>query len=385
MDYSFSTVLMTVLASNLLIVLISFCFRQKKVLLSVGYRLLAVFLILTAIRCIFPFELPFAKNIYLAEPISRLVYFIRHPYFYIGSIEITIWLILECIWFIGCVVKLIPHIKKHRILNSYIRHYGTDLTKQEPYCSILDDICQNRRRNPFRVISLPGLQAAQIAGIFAPKILLPAYMSPDDPKLYYVLRHETFHHFHHDLLKKELVSLLCICYWWNPAGKLFHKQVNSILEMHVDAALVGSDSNVTVSYLNALVGLAQDAAGHANTLPPGISTNGLTVAAAAPDTTELANRFHMMCHKRQKSDIALFLPLCAMVALIYIGSYCILFEGSYHGIVDQDTSFETLGLDNSFYAVPRDDGTYDLYYNGTLLETIDTLDYYRELPVIPAE
>lgn len=61
--YSFSTILMTFIASNLIIVLITVCFRCEKILLSIGYKLAAVFLVLTVLRVLFPFELPFAKNV----------------------------------------------------------------------------------------------------------------------------------------------------------------------------------------------------------------------------------------------------------------------------------------------------------------------------------
>jgi len=79
MNYSFATVLMTILASNLVIILITLCFRFEKLLLTIGYRLLAVFLVLTLVRFVFPFELPFAKSIYLAEPISSVIFFLRQP------------------------------------------------------------------------------------------------------------------------------------------------------------------------------------------------------------------------------------------------------------------------------------------------------------------
>lgn len=172
MHYSLSTVLMTILASNLLIILITFCFRQKKILLSVGYRLLAAFLLLTAIRFLFPFELPFTKSIYLPESFSKTLSSIRHPFYKFHNLKISIWFLIECVWFIGIVVNLVKHIRIHKKFANYIRFYGKDISNSEPVNSILSEIC-GKRKKPFRVISIPGLKIPQVTGIFVPKILLP--------------------------------------------------------------------------------------------------------------------------------------------------------------------------------------------------------------------
>lgn len=141
MHYSLSTVLMTILASNLLIILITFCFRQKKILLSVGYRLLAVFLLLTAIRFLFPFELPFTKSIYLPESFSKGLTLIRHSFYKIGGLKISCWFLIECIWFVGILVCLIKHVHIHKKFSSYIRLYGKDISSLEPIPDILAEIC----------------------------------------------------------------------------------------------------------------------------------------------------------------------------------------------------------------------------------------------------
>ncbi len=66
--YSFSTVLMTILASNFLIILISLCFQNDKLMVTIGYKLLAVFAIFTLLRLLLPFEFPFSNNIILQKP-----------------------------------------------------------------------------------------------------------------------------------------------------------------------------------------------------------------------------------------------------------------------------------------------------------------------------
>lgn len=377
MHYSLSTVLMTILASNLLIILITFCFRQKKILLSVGYRLLAVFLLLTAIRFLFPFELPFTKSIYLPESFSKTLSSIRHPFYKFHNLKISIWFLIECVWFIGIVVNLVKHIRIHKKFANYIRFYGKDISNSEPVNSILSEIC-GKRKKPFRVISIPGLKIPQVTGIFVPKILLPEQMEITDKDLPYILQHETFHHYHHDLLKKEMVCLLCAAYWWNPACHVFQKQVNLILEMHVDDSLVQNNSSGTIDYLNTLVRLLEFSSNHANTAPAGV-----TVSAVGETESELTQRFHMMCYQHKRTDIFMLLPLLIMVISIYVCSYLVIIEPSYYIPMSEDA--DTFKTSEGFIAVPKEDGSYDLYFNNVLIENVPSLEYYREITVMPAK
>lgn len=379
MHYSFSTILMTILASNLIIVLITFCFRHRKIMLSIGYRLLAVFLVFTLIRFLFPFELPFTKSIYFSDAIfSKCIFYLQHPFYKIGFLKISLWSIFECVWFVGILVKLRRHIKDCRGSARFIAAHGRDVSRKEPYKTLLDDIC-GKRKNPFRVVLLSPLDVPQVYGILSPRILIPAHMELNREELYFVLHHEAYHYFHRDILIKEAVSLLCILYWWNPACKLFQEQVGLILEMHVDDSLASNHSDSESVYLHSLVHIMEIASGANPEVP-----SGLTVAIASKNSEELTKRFQMLCHKNKRKSIPLFLELLATVAFIYIGSYGIILEVSTYDFVDADT--DTLGLtDASFYAVSKGNGSYEIYYNGILIETVESLEYYREIPVLPAE
>ena len=58
--FSFTSVLMTVVVSNLLLAAISMLFRNEDVLAGIGFKLTAVFCVITLMRFLFPFELPFS-------------------------------------------------------------------------------------------------------------------------------------------------------------------------------------------------------------------------------------------------------------------------------------------------------------------------------------
>ncbi|MGN0167581.1 MAG: M56 family metallopeptidase, partial [Acetatifactor sp.] len=266
MHYSFSTVLMTILASNLIIILITLCFRYEKLMVSVGYRLLAVFLVLTLIRFLLPFELSFTRTLYLPEFLSKYIAFFRHSFFQIGFWDISLWFIFECIWLIGALVCLYRHIRTHNGSARYIAAFGRDITGKEPVQTILAEIC-GKHKNPFRVTVIPDLAVPQIFGFLSPRILIPDYMDPDSEEFRFSLHHEAYHYFHHDLIIKEAVNLLCILYWWNPACRLFQKQVGLILEMHVDDSLVNRDSDVAKAYMGSLIHILESASDRQNPVP----------------------------------------------------------------------------------------------------------------------
>lgn len=76
--FSFTSVLMTVFVSNLLLIVIALLFRNEDVLARIGFRLTAIFCIITLIRFLFPFELPFTKTVILPKFMSDALSVLRH-------------------------------------------------------------------------------------------------------------------------------------------------------------------------------------------------------------------------------------------------------------------------------------------------------------------
>jgi len=368
MNYSFATVLMTILASNLVIILITLCFRFEKLLLTIGYRLLAVFLVLTLIRFIFPFELPFAKSIYITGPLADFSLFMRHPLFgpdYVKTPHtpiVSILFLLQCFWLAVCVIKLFRHIRDYLYVSRFIRRYGRDISQTSPIRDIMQNICGSQSKR-FRIITMPGLKTPQIFGIFSPRILLPDSVAFSQEDWYFTLQHEAFHYFHHDLLIKEGVSLLCIFYWWNPACRVLQKQVELLLEMHVDDSLSHQDPATISAYLRTLLRIAESTVNDTPAIPA-----GLTISAIGKNEDELVARFQMLCRKSSRIRLPLFLGLLLIVVFIYVGSHLFILEPSSSYMIEDNNA--TLGLTDGFYAVPLSDETFEIYYNDVLIERL---------------
>ena len=89
--FSFSTLYMAILTSNLLLMIISVIICNKRILINAGYKLIAIFLILTAVRFILPIEFPFVTSIALPQGISKLIIEIFAPRFTLDNFNISIY------------------------------------------------------------------------------------------------------------------------------------------------------------------------------------------------------------------------------------------------------------------------------------------------------
>lgn len=377
--YSLSTVYMTILTSNLLLVLIALFFRSSKVMINLGYRLLAVFVVVTFLRYLFPFELPFVQTIFLPKYISLFIVFFRHPFFYVGNYGVCIWNFLEIIWVIGIIDSCIRYVRKNQIFHRYILLMGKKPQNIALYMKLLDSICQSRqKKNVFRILEIDGITSPQIYGLKKPCILLPANLNLSEDDMYFVLSHEASHHFHHDLWLKHLVCLLSIVYWWNPACHYLYEKASLLLEMRVDDFIVRTPKE-TGDYLNCLLSLAEKAHTNRKQAPD----NALSLSFAQYGRGELTQRFEMLVNRDASHNLVLNIFVFFIVFLLYFASYFFTFEASYSPQEIEETISIT---DDTSYFIQNEDGSYDLYYTGIYFETITSLDYFsNDIPVYTME
>lgn len=367
MNYSFSTLLMAFIVSNILVIFIALCFRRQKILLSVGYKVLVVFLFLTLLRFIFPIELPVSTNIKLPGFLSPVVTFLRHPFFRPFGLRISPWFVFNIVWGIGSLHYLRLYIKECIETRGLVTGAFTDVTQEEPYASLLSEICGHRSKR-FRVLISTSIETPCLYGIVKPYILIPKDMHLTREELHYVLHHEVTHHKYHDLLTKRVVRIMFIIYWWNPACRMLRKQVELLLEMRIDGSLVKKDQDVAKEYMMTLFRVADLAIDNKYQLPAGNK-----VSMAGKGSSALAQRVDMMLRERKKVNALLAVALCTLIAMVYLGSYLFTFESLHapQGIVEG-----TFGVPDEFYAIQKEDGTYDVYTYGIFIENVESLDNY---------
>ena len=386
-QYSFSTMLMAFLSCSIIIVFVSICFMNKKLLVSMGYKMFALLLGLTFLRLIFPFQFPFATNVVLPDALSQVVQHIRHPFLIVESLQISPWLIFEFVWVIVSIFLLVKFIRDQIVFRHTIILYGKDITDDERYAEILREVCGDRP-NPFRIIEMPGLEVPVLSGFFSPCILMPEWLELDTVDLRYLLSHETAHYFHRDILTKIGINLLTTVYWWNPACIILQLQLNAILEMRIDSYVTGDVDKQVSGYLNCLVHVAEDEVARSEQkikIPKG------AIELFDPRLFDnLVNRFHMMSEEPKPYARALHITALILTVALYLLSYCFIFEAEY--FMPESTEIVIDLSNSSIYAVLKEDGTYDVYYGGSWLMDASSLEYlspdtpvYNSVDEVPEE
>lgn len=371
--FSLSSLLMSILFSNILLILLSFIFLNRKFMVIIGYPLLTIFLIITFLRFVFPFELPVSTNILLPEWLSIAIIFLKEPHISMGTLTFSIWHLFLFLWSLGFVIGIYRLLCAYRKMYHRIPILGTDVTKEETYASLLGQICKERRRkNQFCIYKLPNLSVPMIFGLRSSYILLPE--ETHEKELYYILSHETAHHFHHDQWLKLALQLLCIIYWWNPFMPLFKRQFSRVLEMRVDSYIIDScDSKQKFNYLNCLIETSKSGNMEKATIP---------IALCNADTLELAQRIAVLDKKHQRRTSRFFQFFCmSVIGGLYVLSFLFIFEPHYMSPeIKEEFSNSTpmIAFPANSYLIANPDGSYDLYIDDTHIDTLTVLDEYMD-------
>lgn len=386
LNSSLSTVLMAVLTTNVLLILLSLFLFSNKLMIRVGYKLLALFAVFVLLRFLLPFEFPFTRNIHLPNSVSRMMAtFYSGQLFMLGETPVTLWRIFQWVWAIGFVLGLLGYIIAYCRARHYIILYGKVVSHREPYRSLLERICREQGKgNCFTVVELPGLRSPVLFGILSPRILVPENLDVTENYMYYILRHEAAHHFHHDLILKNVVRLITLAYWWDPFCILLNKQTDAILEMRIDDCLTLTEPDATGEYLHCLVDVAERAAGW-TPLP-----RNLTMGLFPKMRSNAWRRFTLLTSNQQKRQWPVNLALCLVTVSVFLFSYTFILE-SYCRPTDEiplaPPAEENLIFLSSedFYAIDNGNGTYAIYFKDINMEITDSLEYYPDIPIYTRE
>lgn len=375
MHFSFSSVLMTLLASNLLLIPISLLFRNEKLLAEIGYKVMSVFCIVTLVRLLFPCELPFTKTVILPALVSDAISLLRHRHEVIPRFWVSISDVLCVAWFVVSIIFLISYVWRQIKLRALILRNSRDVTKEDPYAAILGALCSEKECRRLRLRLFPFTDTPMITGLRKPIILLPQSTDPADKDLLFALRHELYHYRHHHLWLKFLVGCMSAFYWWNPFCHILGRQVDTLQEMQVDASIVADGDEAATGYMSTIMYYLKHSKGGADYLSQ----------SEEPDydgRNILKRRIHMMQRPQAKPNYLVSVALLLLVFDMYIGSYLIVFENSsYAPEITESESYIQPERTNS-YAVLNADGTYTIYlFDERYTEIVDSLEYYSDIIV----
>lgn len=406
MHFSLSSVLMSVLFSNIMLIILYFVFRNTDFMIRIGNKLLTLFLAITVLRFLFPLELPISRNILLPEWISRFLIFVKSPLFTIRGFQISIWRILLAVWIAGVIIGVIRLIRSYA---EYCHRFSLrceDVTEKEPYSSTIRKICKERKRkNHFRICLVDLESIPMIHGLSKPIIHIPAQLKLTDRELYYVLSHEAAHYFHGDLWQKLLLKLLCVAYWWNPFVYLLDDSFETLLEMRVDSHIIRStDKQYSGEYLQCLIDIAksevvpEDTPEHKEWPCYEISSNHDSFSndeflhsvgivswrqrfSIKPRDPVLVQRFQMVVANRTRKLNWIQILCLVLITGLYTFSMFFIFEPHYMPPDVLDDIYApgeeiSVAMPDNSYLIVNPSGGYDLYIDGEYMETVPEVDEY---------
>lgn len=373
--FSFTSVLMTVVVSNLLLAAISMLFRNEDVLAGIGFKLTAVFCVITLMRFLFPFELPFAKTLIFPEFMSNGLSVLRHRHNVFPGVWISLWNVFGVVWLAGTICSLAILFYTHWKLRILVLPNSKDVTDQEPYATIIKEVCSERQRRKIRMRTTRFVNAPMIMGLRKAIILLPADIDTSDEDVMFALRHEVYHYVHHDLWLKFGVNCLVAVYWWNPFTHQLRRQISILLEMRVDDSIISEGTESTIGYITTMVHyMGGD--------PDRDDNSSQKTGLALKKKYNMSRRFRMIQSKEQKRNRLLSSAMLLFVVGMYIGSYLFIWENSTYGQEICESDAYITPRDEDCFAIRNEDGTYTVYIPTMGIdETVDSLEYYPKIKV----
>ena len=161
--------------------------------------------------------------------------------------------VLTALWAGGCIVLLAWHGLGLLRFRHYLRRWSRPLSSPSAL-AMAEDLTESlglTRRPEIRIC--PGVESPMLAGLFRPVILLPEEL-PEEPVLWFALRHELCHYKRRDIWYKALLLLANILHWYNPLVWLMRAAAGQDVELSCDASTVaGLDSSQRAAYGQAIV------------------------------------------------------------------------------------------------------------------------------------
>lgn len=288
MTITLTSLLFCLIISALLTVLAWVMIKNNSVLIIAG-KYIYILLAVIVIWMLFPIEFDFTPMFFEGNIQTILEKFLFEK-IHVGTYDITVIGVLLFLWTAGVIYRFAIHAGRYfRFLHMIQKCPGYFKHDTEAVIGRINR--EYVRTTKFQVLLLPSIQAPAIFGLIRPKILMPLADYTEE-EIYYILKHEMLHYYHHDMPVKILCEMLCVIYWWNPAVYLLRKLIARILEIRVDCALTsGFDKEEKIKYLECILKSMKEGRQDKSSLM-------ITFAAQKGDT--MKQRFHCIWENQQQ-------------------------------------------------------------------------------------
>ena len=256
MIFSVSSLISTVFTSSLVIMILWLYLRNIQRMAQIGTKGVFIVICIIIIRLVLPAEFKFTTTIFDEHIMVEIQSFLNNRIHVLGN-SIGILSLLFIFWIFGMLIKVVFVVKNRVAFSKYIRSLSVIQNKE--FDEIIESITAKYKKPPkFRWVQSDAIGSPALYGIIRPTIIVPTEAIADrkftKEEWRYILMHEVAHHYHRDLQIRILVEGLNIIYWWNPLVHFLNRQVDEIIEIRADEAVIKDlNSEERIEYLECIL------------------------------------------------------------------------------------------------------------------------------------
>lgn len=311
--YSLVTIILVISVFMLLFILLT---KFNSIVLRIPVEAVYVILAIVGLRLLLPFEissLSYELNSY--GIMAKLNNFFKYVVFELGSVKVTIMLLICTIWIIGAIISLfkyfvgyvnfciavsrIPEIHNKRLAKQLDLIYSKYSFKHKP-----------------KVIMNKAIGYPAEFGYFKQTIIINEY-DYTDKELYYILLHELAHYQIKTNTARLCVKILTAVFWWNPIMHYFKEHFEELMEMYVDNFVVKNlDSIEREDYMRCLLLSYKISVAHENS-----SIAFINPMAKPSRNNVFIHRFEVIS-KKAKTNIPICISIITMALACFALTVC---------------------------------------------------------------
>lgn len=344
MEFSFFSLVMSIIFFSTFILLVSLFRRSNKFIISFNTFPIILLIGLSIIRIIFNFEFIELIDISSSIIFPEILDFLRSPIS--PNTDILISQALLFIWISGILIMILKNIYSYYDFTIQLNNISK--TSYDQDIIILENIKSRLNiKNKINIYRSDEIIIPIVIGILNHNIYLPdTYICKND--LNYILLHEVNHIKNRDNLIKLIILLLKVIFWWNPLVYILNRDVDHILEIQCDLRTTSSmNGEDRTEYLRSIINIIENSKDKSTSLPA-IEHNLKMSTLYNSDENKLKQRFSIVLnyYNNHKSNILNKLSkilLYSIIIVLFLSSY--IFTLKPHYLPDEEGIYYIEGED----------------------------------------
>ena len=377
--FSFVT---AVLLSSLLIVALYLSRKSVKTIRMLNFGYLACLYLFCLGRMVFSIELPFTVAVNAPSLMNPVFNFQGTGISILGK-SLSLLEVLLILWAVGAAFLLTRFFIRY--------HQGKKVVdkipKQENQAiqEVLNELQrENAHHYQIQVLCCQGLSTPCGIGLLRRQILLPSQEYTEE-ELFHILCHELQHFQTHDLLVKWMIRVFQCLFWWNPLVYLLGKDMDQVLEIKCDLAVVKNyNRKETAAYMRIIKNQLKRAMEMQETVP--IGSASLIGNFAMSNVEERFSYIVASLKPTERKELPKPVFAVLFVVLIIV-SYSFVLQSSYEAPeLDENGEKIQYMQEDEMKLLHLKDGTYkQIYENEAMLIPIEIAEEMIQQGVVMIE